>query len=516
VAPGDQSNGMRNMLFKLKFLKSKIKEWINVFKNNSKAELIRIKGELQAVDGDIDNGNGSDEVVSKRTEIINSMLRLNKIKASEAAQKAKIKCRFGKPTDIRAIIDMNFPKVLSSVQKEELECDVSKEELKRTIIAKILTNRLVGLIGDIVNEVQSAFIVDRQILDGPFILNEVTHWVWGCRAVVRLLDSKLKTLGERDIECIFVRYAEHSKAFRFYVIELNDSVSINTIIESRDTIFDLNIFSSVPRPSLKIPNGTEDIGGLVVPKEVIEEVIQQPEPEFRKSKRNRTPKDFGPEFQLYLIEGTRDASQDVAFWKEAFNDEMDSIMGNNTWVLADLPPGCKPFGCKWFFKRKLKVDETIEKFKAMLVIQGFKQKSGIYYFDTYASVARISTIRLLIVMSLIHNLIIHPMDVKTSFLNGNLDEEVRHMMKQITSKGKGVLLEEIIDHDVNDAVRKEFDGESGNRVKRKGDIKIWFSDEDVDQGIDVEWKDDPYHLINEPKEISDIFADLDQALDELD
>ncbi|GKA31478.1 zinc finger, CCHC-type containing protein [Tanacetum coccineum] len=43
---------------------------------------------------------------------------------------------------------------------------------------------------------------------------------------------------------------------------------------------------------------------------------------------------------------------------------MDSIMGNNIWVLADLPPGCKPLGCKWIFKRKLKVDGTIEKFKA--------------------------------------------------------------------------------------------------------------------------------------------------------
>ncbi|GKC37236.1 zinc finger, CCHC-type containing protein [Tanacetum coccineum] len=257
-------------------------------------------------------------------------------------------------------------------------------------------------------------------------------------AVVRLPDPKLKTLGERGIECIFVGYAEHSKAFRFYVIEPNDSVSINSIIESRDAIFDENRFSSVPRPSLKIPNGTKDIGGSVVPEEVTEEVVQQPEPELRKSKRNRTPKDFGPEFQLYLIEGTRDEvsdqhsycfnveddpktfdeamkSQDVAFWKEAINDEMDSIMGNNTWVLADLPPGCKPLGCKWIFKRKLKVDGTIEKFKARLVIQGFKQKSGIDYFDTYAPVARISTIRLLIAMASIHNLIIHQMDVKTKW-----------------------------------------------------------------------------------------------------
>ncbi|GKB27605.1 zinc finger, CCHC-type containing protein [Tanacetum coccineum] len=74
-----------------------------------------------------------------------------------------------------------------------------------------------------------------------------------CWAVVRLLDPKLKTLGERGIECIFVGYAEHSKAFRFYVIEPNDSVSINSIIESRDVIFDENRFSSVPRPSLRIP-----------------------------------------------------------------------------------------------------------------------------------------------------------------------------------------------------------------------------------------------------------------------
>ncbi|GKA80626.1 hypothetical protein Tco_0787318 [Tanacetum coccineum] len=127
----------------------------------------------------------------------------------------------------------------------------------------------------------------------------------GPQAVVRLPDPKLKTLGERGIECIFVRYVEHSKAFRIDVIEPNDSVSINSIIESRDDIFDENRFSLVPRLSLKISNGTEDIGGLVVPEEVTEEVVQQPELELRKSKRNRTPKDFGPEFLLYLVEGTR-------------------------------------------------------------------------------------------------------------------------------------------------------------------------------------------------------------------
>ncbi|GJU54887.1 zinc finger, CCHC-type containing protein [Tanacetum coccineum] len=76
------------------------------------------------------------------------------------------------------------------------------------------------------------------------------------------------------------------------------------------------------------------------------------------------------------------------------------------------------------FKIKLKVDGTTEKFKARLVIQGFRQKSGINYFDTYAPIAHISTIRLLIAMTSIHNLIIYQIDVKTAFLNGELDEEV--------------------------------------------------------------------------------------------
>ncbi|GKD54999.1 hypothetical protein Tco_1288386, partial [Tanacetum coccineum] len=80
-------------------------------------------------------------------------------------------------------------------------------------------------------------------------------------------------------------------------------------------------FYSVPRPNPRIPNGTEYIGGSVVSEEVTEEVVQHPEPELRISKRNRTPKNFGPEFQLYLIKGTRDGVSDkYSYW---FNIEDD-------------------------------------------------------------------------------------------------------------------------------------------------------------------------------------------------
>ncbi|GJX31721.1 zinc finger, CCHC-type containing protein [Tanacetum coccineum] len=268
--------------------------------------------------------------------------------------------------------------------------------------------------------------------------------VWGCRAVVRLTDPKRKTLGEKGIDCIFVGYAEHSKAYRFYVIEPNDSVSINSIIESRDAIFDENRFSSIPRPKDIIPNVQESQmdDHTDVPNEILEP---------RRGKRAKKAKSYGSDFQLYLVEGSRDQvgsqysycysieedprtyneamqSRDAAFWKEAIDDEIGSIMENNTWVLSDLPPGCKSLGCKWIFKKKMKVDGAIDKFKARLVIQGFRQKEGIDYFDTYAPVARITTIRLLLALAAIHNLVIHQMDVKTAFLNGDLDEEL--YMKQ--------------------------------------------------------------------------------------
>nr|GFA41663.1 zinc finger, CCHC-type [Tanacetum cinerariifolium] len=64
-----------------------------------------------------------------------------------------------------------------------------------------------------------------------------------------LSDQKRKTLGENGIDYIFVGHAEHFKECRFYVIEPNDYVSINTMIESKDAIFDENRFSSIPRPN---------------------------------------------------------------------------------------------------------------------------------------------------------------------------------------------------------------------------------------------------------------------------
>ncbi|KAH9725877.1 hypothetical protein KPL70_008036 [Citrus sinensis] len=86
--------------------------------------------------------------------------------------------------------------------------------------------------------------------------------------------------------------------------------------------------------------------------------------------------------------------------------------------------GSKPISSKWVFRRKYKSDGSLQTFKAILVAKGFKQRNGIDYFDTYAPVARLTSIRVLFAIASLNNLYVHQMDVKTAFLNGDLNEEI--------------------------------------------------------------------------------------------
>ena len=90
-------------------------------------------------------------------------------------------------------------------------------------------------------------------------------------------------------------------------------------------------------------------------------------------------------------------------------------MSNETWEVVDRPYGCKPVGCKWVFKKKLRPDGTIERYKARLVAKGYTQKKSEDFFDTYSPVVRLTTIRTLIAVAASYGLIIHHMDVKTAF-----------------------------------------------------------------------------------------------------
>ncbi|WZZ36874.1 hypothetical protein YC2023_020275 [Brassica napus] len=152
--------------------------------------------------------------------------------------------------------------------------------------------------------------------------------------------------------------------------------------------------------------------------------------EPRRSKRARKEKSFGKDFLMaFSVENVPKtlaeaiASPEAPFWNEAVRSEFDSIMQNYTYYITDLPPGCKALGNKWIMTRK-----PGGKYKSRLVVQGFRQKEVLDYFDTYYPVTRITSIRLMIAIAALRDLEIHQMDVKTAFLNGDLEEEI--YMKQ--------------------------------------------------------------------------------------
>ena len=198
---------------------------------------------------------------------------------------------------------------------------------------------------------------------------------------------------------------------------------VNTIIESRNASFFQKVF---PYKSIQGSNSSKRTHDTAISSSQ----GQQDDDEPRHSKRTRISKSFGPDFLTYLLEDEPQSfkeamsSPEAPYWKEAINDEVESILQNHTWELVDLPPGSKPLGYKWIFKKKMKADGSIDKYKARLVIKGYNQNEGFDYFDTYSPVTRISSIRMLIAIAAIHNLEIHQMDVKTTFLNGDLDEEI--------------------------------------------------------------------------------------------
>nr|GEX05023.1 putative RNA-directed DNA polymerase, eukaryota, reverse transcriptase zinc-binding domain protein [Tanacetum cinerariifolium] len=278
AAPGHNLNGISNLMLKLKFLKSKIKEWNSTHSRSSKAALTGLMDELHELDIEIDKGSGSDAKVKWSVEgdensrffhgLLNKKQRQLSIRGvmkdgvwvdNPFQVKAEFlnhfTNRFSLPSENCIHMNMSFPNTLTYDHMVDLDSDVSREEVKRAvwdcgtdkspgsngftfgfyrqfwsliendvfsavnhffiqgefpkgcnsmfitlipkipdanlikdfrlisligslykIITKILANRLVPVIGSIVHEVQSAFVAERQIMDGPFILDEIIQW----------------------------------------------------------------------------------------------------------------------------------------------------------------------------------------------------------------------------------------------------------------------------------------------------------------------------------------------------
>ena len=111
-------------------------------------------------------------------------------------------------------------------------------------------------------------------------------------------------------------------------------------------------------------------------------------------------------------------------WRDAMIEELEALKKNKTWVLTRLPEGKKAVGCKWIYTVKQNSQGKIERYKARLVARGYSQTYGIDYDETFAPVAKMNTVRILVSCAANFGWPLHQLDVKNAFLHGDLQEEV--------------------------------------------------------------------------------------------
>jgi len=119
---------------------------------------------------------------------------------------------------------------------------------------------------------------------------------------------------------------------------------------------------------------------------------------------------------------------DWPLWEKAIEEELDTLKTAGTWVLEEAPAGANIVGSKWVFKAKKDASGNVVCYKARLVAQGFSQVPGVDYFDTYAPVAKLPSIRTVLAIANRHDMELHQVDIKGAYLNGDLtDAEVIFM-----------------------------------------------------------------------------------------
>ena len=269
--------------------------------------------------------------------------------------------------------------------------------------------------------------------------------VFGCDAFVHIPKDERHKLDSKSKKCILLGYGEHTKGYRLYDPERR------RVLYSRDVKFNENEKKDETQESpnsngggrmeLDFSDYTEDSSG----KSQVETVTgNDSETVPRRSERQRKPPDFygirvnvsseKPSEPVTIEEAT--ACSEKAEWMQAMETEMKSLKENDVWKLVELPTGRKTVGSKWVYKVKTGAHGSVERYKARLVAQGYTQKFGTDYDETFCPVVRMESLRALLALSVQFGLQLHQVDVTTAFLNGELEEEV-YMQQPKGFVGKG-------------------------------------------------------------------------------
>ena len=285
--------------------------------------------------------------------------------------------------------------------------------------------------------------------------------IFGCNVMVHIPDEKRRKLDKKSLRGVFVGYPENSKGYKIYNPENR------SMLRSRDVIFLENSFGNLRQnkeycnkelldDNLYFEDSFEVDGienGLNAPHElnngllnapnemenVLDEqidVMEQNEVLQRPQRDKRQPVRYGEwDYASLAVVHSEPRNYKEALngpyakqWKEAMNEEYKSLMKHKTWTLVKLPQGRNVVGSKWVYKAKQKANGDIDRYKARLVARGFSQEAGVDYDEVFAPVARYNSIRSVLAIANQLDLEVHQMDVKSAFLNGDLENEI--FMKQ--------------------------------------------------------------------------------------
>lgn len=262
---------------------------------------------------------------------------------------------------------------------------------------------------------------------------------FGCDAYALTNDYRHK-LEPKAKKYIFVGYSIESKAYRLWCPERRK------IIISRDVKFNENSINRTHIPSIETPIETQvEPSNNQTENETSSEIETTTTKPIKKSRiAEQLKSDLGSYWQntdnneeeitslafaniaTFEPQTYQQAidSPDASKWKQAMDEEYQSLLENKTWKLTKLPSNCTTIPTRWLFKVKHKGDGTIERYKARLVAKGFAQYHGTDYDETYSPVFKLTSLRILLSIGAMLDLEIHQMDVKTAFLNGEIDTDL--------------------------------------------------------------------------------------------
>ena len=265
-------------------------------------------------------------------------------------------------------------------------------------------------------------------------------------------------MDSRTVSCYFIGYSERSRGYKFYDPTTKSIFETGNARFFEDVEFDMRDKDrdfAFEEEYVDIPTAVIDIVQAPIP-DIVQEAypnqnnIQEPpvpeeqtlpplEPTpLRRSIRERRsalPDDYivfiqEREFDIGAVEDdpinfcqALESSKSQE-WIDAMNEEIKSMKDNDVWDLVPLPEGVKPIGCKWIFKTKRDSKGDVERYKARLVAKGYTQKEDIDYKETFSSISSKDSFRTIMALVVHFDLEIHQMDVKTAFLNGDIDETI--------------------------------------------------------------------------------------------